>query len=71
MKKKIYIIPSIRIVELKVEGMIAATNPSIESGGEGGPLVGDVKRYKPIIIDDEEDEEWEETTTAFSGRVFK
>lgn len=54
-----------------VEGMIAVTNPYIESGGEGGPGVGEVKRYKPIIIDDEEDDEWEETTTAFSGRIFK
>lgn len=45
---------------MRVEGLLAAESPSIDYGGEGGPLVGDAKRQTRIIIDDEEEDEWED-----------
>lgn len=60
MKKKIYRTPSIRIVELRGEGLLAASYPSLEPGEGSGPGVGDAKRQTRIIIDDEEEDEWED-----------
>lgn len=53
---KIYRTPSIRVVDLKIEGILQYI-----SGGGNDPGHGttEVKRHIPVIIDDEEDE-WED-----------
>lgn len=68
MEKKKYISPEFNIIRIGGESFMDNFNFGLGSQDSGD---AEVKRYKPIIIDDEEDEEWEETTTAFSGRVFK
>lgn len=56
MKKNIYRTPSIRIVDLKIEGILQ----TISGGGDNPNFTTEAKRQTRIIIDDEEEDEWED-----------